>query len=329
MSENPFILVRCCNNILIRNYKQEKELSLNDAFKIESSRKFSLVELLVVISIFSVLATLLFPSLDNMFYKGELLKCTNDLKSVYLGTHIYSSDYNDHYPKYGAYRVNPIEFGRDSGRFSDVDDGRLNSGAIIHLLRPYFDNMKDTFMCDSLANNPGWDSIEIDLDYEKNDQWRWQELPAGYALYFNATVQNSLGASYPLRASYPSNEWIHPDNIMSKVGDSFSFKPAHHPTLGLQSFDILASDYMLNLGAKGTHVPPNAQHMRTVGYRRGQFKNYCFYEAPIIENNLLFTDGSIDNYESVLGARTQNIQLYIPIRNESMPYFPKELASDP
>jgi len=59
---------------------------------------FSFIELLIVISIVMLLASLLSPSLNRLVKQNRKLECLNNLKSVYSVTSYYSSDHHDFLP---------------------------------------------------------------------------------------------------------------------------------------------------------------------------------------------------------------------------------------
>jgi prepilin-type N-terminal cleavage/methylation domain-containing protein len=56
------------------------------------SRGFTLVEMLVVISIIAVLAALLFPAVSGMVEKGKITQDLNNLRQIGLGTQLYLND---------------------------------------------------------------------------------------------------------------------------------------------------------------------------------------------------------------------------------------------
>lgn len=59
---------------------------------------FTLLELLVVISIITLLIALLLPSLAKARQVGERLQCLNFQRQILVLTHIYNDDYNGYYP---------------------------------------------------------------------------------------------------------------------------------------------------------------------------------------------------------------------------------------
>jgi len=54
---------------------------------------FSLVELLIVISLFGVLISLLSPSLQSIYQSSEKILCQNNLKEIVLAEHHHGEDY--------------------------------------------------------------------------------------------------------------------------------------------------------------------------------------------------------------------------------------------
>ena len=56
---------------------------------------FSLIELLIVISIFGILVSLLQPSLVSMLNVAESTKCTNRMRQVNTGVQLYLEDHNE------------------------------------------------------------------------------------------------------------------------------------------------------------------------------------------------------------------------------------------
>lgn len=64
------------------------------AFQASIRKLFTLVELLIVIAIIAILASLLFPALKSARGKAQEIACMNNLKQIYGYTQLYANDYD-------------------------------------------------------------------------------------------------------------------------------------------------------------------------------------------------------------------------------------------
>ncbi len=71
----------------------------------KNQRAFTLVELLVVISIIALLISILLPSLRQAREQAKLVKCGANLHQISLAQEVYANNYGDWYPAWSCWHV--------------------------------------------------------------------------------------------------------------------------------------------------------------------------------------------------------------------------------
>ncbi len=124
-----------------------------------SSSGFTLVELLVVISIIAVLASMLLNGLARSKALAQSLKCRSNLRQLILTTHLYLTDHS-YYPGYRA-----VTAGSGSGKWESALDAYLRQpqkteyfgpehAAIAVLMGKPFMSLQGVFACPSYRGIP-------------------------------------------------------------------------------------------------------------------------------------------------------------------------------
>jgi len=76
---------------------------------------FTMIELLTVIAIIALLASLLFPVIGSISYKTDMLRCTDNLRQLGMAAHSYANDNNNCFPEIEPDPSQPLNAPTDSG----------------------------------------------------------------------------------------------------------------------------------------------------------------------------------------------------------------------
>lgn len=251
-------------------------------------RAFTLVELLVVISIIALLLAILLPVLSNVKYTVRTTQCASRLKQIGIGATAYAVDNSDRYPHEmdagGTLYVNPV----DGERYRwDMKPWvvRSNSGNAgfnyIPLIEPYFNELSEIFVCP-----------HIDFDWDEAYRPSTNAVQIPYALYWGITMGN--GSSAVRDPQTTLGEGFGPGGRLDGGGITINSR-----------YRILASDYIRSDGFKPPEIKHEANHPPTGGEYNlisrgdGNGTGYEFSENTNGNANYLYDDGSVENYGQI------------------------------
>ena len=98
-ASNPTESLGCTKAVEHSQRAADKNVRAQVAFKAYSPKAFTLLEILVVVSIIMILAALLLPALSSAKAKGKQVGCMNNLKQLALGSQMYAADNEGRLPE--------------------------------------------------------------------------------------------------------------------------------------------------------------------------------------------------------------------------------------
>ena len=247
---------------------------------------FTLVELLIVITIIVVLLALLAPAMDKAIYQAELAACGANLRAVATGAMVYAMGSKRSYPyragvregtvwaPYTVYNGNPQTNAFFSGLGRQVDLTVYDDRPILRTFLSLNGHLNDPL------------SGKIDLEHVDVDS----NTDAVLSLWFGW--------------SYPGQRGMH------RLGDRWAYANA---SIGADwSFDVLASDTMYMNGVanvQGSHPDDlgtmiNRVHQNQDNGVPGGFKFVKSYwwsntGRGLVDLNYALQDGSVERYSKV------------------------------
>lgn len=225
----------------------------------KSKYLFSLVELIVVLSIIAVMASLLQPSLSSLLKSSRILSCKKNLSQIGISMNLYTGDHH-HYPL-SIFKTNPkFTFGSWDDLLGQGYDGRNLTESEVG--SPQADSPNNMYVCDQQNN----------ADPETNGYVR------SYAMNCNQNSFNMGGF-----ATY----WGHGDDPKSVTVDEV---PA--PSTSILLLELkgrLGSGYN-NAGSFGSGSQSGSFDTMPERYHEAQF-NYLFADNHV---ELLLSDETRD-----------------------------------
>lgn len=237
------------------------------------NRAFTMIEVLVVVSIIAVLMSIALPVIDRAIYAAEQAKCSMTLKSTAQGVQTYAVGHNRLYPyrptisKGNVKRPNVLAI-ETVGGSGGVDD------------RPYLrDHVELKMLLDPFLH-------EVDLSADANDDG--VVVYSNYAIWWGMFYRGSGGA-------------------MTRMGSKLVYRDA--TTGESQSFRVLVSDWDASQGNTTERV--HASHADDEGVMfelvqqnvanqtRAMWYSDVTRERGKIDTNFALDDGSVKRYEKI------------------------------
>lgn len=260
-----------------------------------TKRGFTLIEVLVVVSIIALIIAILLPVLANTFFVTRTTVCTARLQQLGIATTSYAID-NDGYMPHKMLPTTDRYLNALDGEFYRWEETPWvikanNQYNYIPLIEPYVSDLSEVFVCP-----------HIDFDWDDNNyhgQTGATMIP--YAMYWGISNTGT-----PTASRIP----------MTQLG--FGFGPGTRLDGGGITFDsryrILASDYVrlgLSHGIKypdGTSIttpksmanhPPTDGDYFYAGSNNGNGAGYVYDTTTNGNANYLYDDGSVVLYGQI------------------------------
>ena len=173
----------------------------------QTSKAFTLVELLVVIGIITVLIAILLPALTAAQERARRIKCASNLRQIDLALRVYAQDNKGRYPR-GRYDApsGPNAFGRDPFRGEWNND---TSVPLFLLVRSRLITL-DTVLC------PSTTQVRDTLAGESlQERWNFTPIYQHSIQPCGTTLSYSFASQYPPRtdAGDPISNYRPPPNV--------------------------------------------------------------------------------------------------------------------
>lgn len=213
------------------------------------TRRFSLIELLIVIAILAVMMSLLMPALRKSSFYAKNMTCIFNLKAQALAYTLYCEDNDGIYPgiRSSDAKARTRLTNYDRSQYGGTNGFHNNDYEFRIQMAPYFDggnkfsdgkySLDDpVFECEIAGENQSFPS---NPNYERNGK-------RFYFLYFNA-IEPSNSVNVAQGYHYRTPEERH--KVMHKLGDTWQWDRVdtngnpgwNHGVRGLK-FNVLASD---------------------------------------------------------------------------------------
>jgi prepilin-type N-terminal cleavage/methylation domain-containing protein len=279
---------------------------------------FTLVELLVVITIIVVLLALLTPALDRAIYQAELAVCGAQIKAVAGGLTVYAMDHKRRYVDRGSnegWDVNTLAQGMASTAVTALGPAGAQAGDLRPQLRRYVTINKHLV-------DPFAEPVDLEAGIPGSIVYGSYHLLAGWRYSNSPNAFNGM--------QLPTNSG------MLRMGDRLTFGGFGYSTLAADADHFNLNEYAMashpddagmlvsrvlqnqELVTGAASPAPTATSM-TVSWWDRPFFATGYPPRGLIDRNVGFTDGSVERFDRVAAPATNGI-VHEPERFANLPW---------
>ncbi|MBI1336345.1 MAG: DUF1559 domain-containing protein [Phycisphaera sp.] len=278
---------------------------------------FTLVELLVVISIIVLLIAVLLPALGSARYKARIVSCKSQTRQMAIGVTNYAVNYNGYYPDGGLGRPNPavIFWNGSNGNGTAGGPGDFD---FRNSFREYFGTklnkiMKCPLVSDTWLSNANWYNIDTTGPHAGM-------VKTPFVFYFGP-------ACTPLNGSPPDTKWQR-SAFMRKLNDTWSPGPSSMPAL---QYELLLSDVAYWNGYSGEVLLVSHRSPDNTAPEGGNWTDhnigYAYDATQQANGNFSLADGSVSTYDFSLDSITAGTLIGIRRQTGAQTYVvPRDIA---
>jgi len=190
-----------------------------------NARAFTLLELLVVVSIIALLAALLLSVLNRAHARVYAVSCLNNLRQMQLSWQLYTDDFsgfvplNSSYVTNGIWRSTPDSWIGNSSAPFDRDTTAIKNGLIF---RYDYNRVVETYHC------PADDSTVVGTDLPRTRSYSMSRSIGGN--YITNTQQEQLVIKQASQVRVPSKLFVFIDESEDSIDDAHFLVPPNPET---------------------------------------------------------------------------------------------------